>query len=103
MKKIVEVFKRIGSGFAVYFATLAGIALAQYAPKLLTHERIDTAFDWMRLGISMLVAFYLVVGQEEGGDEEGKRKHLKRRVANALAHGVAWSSILGIAGQAAGK
>ena len=103
MKRITAILGAIWRGAVVYLATLVGIVLSQYAPLLLSHERIDTAFDWFRLGISCLIAFYLVAGQEEGGDEEGKRKHLKRRIANALAHGIAWNSILGIAGTAAGR
>ena len=108
MKKFWIIMTGVGSSVLVYLATLAGIAMAQYAPKLITGEPMSTAFDWMRLAISMMVAFYLVVGQEEGGDEDelarvAKRKHLKRRIANAMAHGLGWSTIIGIAGQAAGQ
>lgn len=102
MKKLWTTLTDTGSSILVYLATLTGIVIAQYGPKLLTSERLDTAFDWVRLGISCLIAFYLVVGQEEGGDAEGKKKHLKRRIANALAHGISWNTILGIAGTAAG-
>lgn len=92
-----------GGSVIVYMSTLLGIMLSQYAPLLLSHGKIDTAFQWIRLGISMGIAFYLMVGQEEGGDAEGKAKNFKRRIANAISHGMAWNTLMGIAGQAAGQ
>lgn len=102
MPKLKAFMESLASGFIVYFATLMGVLLSQYAPMLLTHDPITT-FSWVRLGISMAIAFYLVAGQEEGGDIDGKRKHLKRRIANALAHGISWNTIIGIAGISAGQ
>lgn len=101
MKKWLEGLSTAGQSIAVYVATLLGVLLAQYAPLLLTHEKLDSAFDWVRLGISCGVALYLVAGQEEGGEETGKRAHFKRRIANALSHGIAWNTLMGIAGTAA--
>lgn len=101
MKKIWVILTGVASSAVVYFATLLGVLLAQWAPMLIDGSRPST-YSWFRLGISAAVAFYLVVGQEEGGDAEGKRRHLKRRIANAISHGIAWNAVLGIAGAAAG-
>jgi hypothetical protein len=102
MPKVITIVKDAFFGVAVYLATLIGILLSQYAPLLLTHARLDTAFDFVRLAISMAVAFYVVASQENGGDEEGKKRNFKKRIANAFSQGVAWNSIMGIAGTAAG-
>ena len=100
--KIITIIRNAFYGVAVYVATLIGILLSQYAPLLLTHNRLDSAFDFVRLAISAAVAFYIVANDESGGDEEGKRKNFRKRLGNAFAHGVAWNSIMGIAGAAAG-
>lgn len=101
--KILKVLAGIGKSSAVYFATLAGIFIAQFGPELATKTTLSIhTYGFLRLGISMLIAFYLVVGQEEGGDEEGKRKNFKRRIANALSHGVTYNALIGLAQQAAG-
>jgi hypothetical protein len=102
----MKALKIVGAAFnaiSVYLSTLIGILLSQYAPLLLTHSRLDSAFDFVRLGISAAVAFYVVASQEQGGDEEGKKRNFKKRIANAFSHGIAWNSIMGIAGAAAGQ
>lgn len=101
MTKLLKIITGAGSSIVVYLATLLGVLLSQYAPLLISHEPISTPFEWIRLGISAAMAFYLVVGQERGGDDEGKQKNFKRRVANAISHGIAWNSVIGIAGAAA--
>lgn len=101
--KWVTLMRKVGYSVSVYMATLVGIILSQYAPLLLTHERLDSAFDFVRLGISAAVAFYVVANDENGGDEEGKRRNFRKRIASAFAHGVAWNSLMGIAGTAAGQ
>ena len=103
MPKLLKVAEGIISAVGVYLATLVGILLSQYAPLLLTHNRLDSTFDFVRLAISAAVAFYVVFSQEQGGDEEGKRKNVGKRLANAFSHGIAWNSIMGIAGTAAGQ
>jgi len=103
VKGFLAAVRGLGTGFAVYAATLAGIFIAQFAPQLVSSGGISLkAYGWVRLGISALIAFYLVVGQEEGGDQAGKDAHLKRRVANALSHGIAYNAVIGIAQQAVG-
>lgn len=87
---------------AVYAATFLGVLLSQYAPLLLEHGPINTTFEWLRLAISAVIAFYIVVSGESGGDREGKRANVRRRLAAAFAHGIAWNTLVGIAGQAAG-
>jgi hypothetical protein len=101
MTKFGKFAREIWYAVAVYIATFLGIVLSQYAPLLLTKGKLDNVFDFVRLGISALVAFYVVATQEQGGDEEGKRKNINKRIANAFAHGIAWNSIMGIAGTAA--
>ena len=103
MKAFWTKLTNAGSSIAVYLATLLGILLSQYAPLLLSHAPISTAFQWIRFGISAAMAFYLVVGQEQGGDPDGKAANFKRRIANAISHGMAWNTAIGIAGQAAGQ
>ena len=90
------------TGAAVYVATLIGILLSQYAPLLLKHDRLDITFDFVRLAISAAVAFYIIAQDEGQGDPAGKKANLRKRIGNAFAHGVAWNSIMGIAGAAAG-
>ena len=103
MAKLVTILQNIGLSFAVYFATLAGIFIAQFGPMLALGTPLSLkTYGALRLIISMLIAFYLVVGQEEGGDPVGKGKNLKRRIANALSHGVTYNALIGIAQQAAG-
>lgn len=101
--KTIKALLAAGSSLIVYLSTLLGILLSQYAPLLLSHQPISTTFQWIRLAISMAIAFYIMAGQESGGDIEGKAKNFKRRVANAMAHGISWNTIMGIAGQSAGQ
>lgn len=92
------------SSVVVYLATLLGIFIAQFSPKLATGQGFSIkTYGWFQLVISVGIAFYLVVGQEEGGDDEGKKKNLKRRIANAISHGISYNAVLGIAGAAAGQ
>lgn len=104
-EKLKKFWKWVASwadDLGVYFATLCGVLISQYAPLLLKQGPISAPFEWLRLGISAIVAFYVVISDESGGDREGKRANFKRRVASAFAHGIAWNTLMGIAGQAAG-
>jgi hypothetical protein len=103
MARVKAIVERIVGGIGVYIGTLIGILLSQYAPLLLTSSRLDSTFDWVRLAISAAVALYIVGTDESAGDPAGKAAHWRRRLGNAFAHGVAWNSIIGIAGVAAGK
>jgi len=93
----------VSDDFAAYVFTLAGVVLAQLAPYLATRGRIDPHVlgDWARLGISALVALYIVSTNETGADtpekKAGKRANFKVRMANAFAHGVAWNTLMGMA------
>jgi hypothetical protein len=102
MAKLKTVLASIIAAVGVWLATLMGVLLSQYAPLLLTQARLDSVFDWVRLGISAVLSLYIVSQDESSGDPDGKRKNLKRRVATAFAHGMAWSQMVGIAGLAAG-
>ena len=98
MPKLRAILENIASGVGVYFATFIGILLSQYAPLLLTHGQLDFVFDTVRTVISGVVAFYIVMNDEAGGDLEGKRKNLRKRIGAAFAHGVTWSTLIGIGG-----
>jgi hypothetical protein len=102
MPKAITILVKAFNAVAVYLATLVGILLSQYAPLLLSHARLDSTFDFVRLAISMAVAFYVVSQHESGGDEDGKKKNINRRLANAFAQGISWNTLMGIAGAAAG-
>jgi hypothetical protein len=97
-KWVGDLFGAIG----VYIFTFLGIILSQYAPLLLKQGIIDTPFEWIRLGISGAIAFYIIASDESEGDEEGKKRNLKKRLAHAFTHGYCWNGLLGLAGQAAG-
>lgn len=103
MSRLTKAIGRFFEAFGVYLFTLIGILLSQYAPLLLKQGTIDTPFEMIRLGISAVVAFYIVATDETTDDPEGKKKNLKRRLAHAFTHGFTWNSIIGIAGQAAGQ
>ena len=103
--KLWKVLTTTGSGILVYLCTLAGIFIAQFGPQLVSvdHAISLKAYGAVRLGLSAVMAFYLMVGQETGGDDLGKAKNLKRRLVNALSHGVSWNALIGLAGTAAGQ
>lgn len=103
MARMRKLLSDLIESIGVYIFTFLGILLSQYAPLLLTQGRIDTAFEWARLGISAAIAFYIVASDEGDGDAAGRARNLKKRLAHAFTHGFTWSGILGIAGQAAGN
>lgn len=102
MKKLKSILFDIADDVLAYFCTLAGVLLAQFAPYLATRGKLDSSgiIDLLRIGISALVALYIVAQQEGGADTDdkkaGKRANFKQRMANAFAHGVAWNTLIGI-------
>lgn len=95
-----------GSSLIIYLCTLLGVLLAQFGPMLATNAPVSLkTYGWFRLCISAGIAFYLVAGQEQddGSDEakSGKARNLKRRIANAISHGLAYNTVIGLAGAAA--
>jgi hypothetical protein len=87
-------------GVGVYVMTLLGILMAQYGPILMRPADTDLTLQWVRIGASAALALAIVVQDERGGDEEGKRANLKRRLSHAFTHGVTWNVIAGIGVQA---
>lgn len=102
MKAFFKALTTTGSSVLVYVFTLLGIFIAQFGPMLVSAQPLSLhTYGIVKLLISMAIAFYIVVGQEEGGDDIGKQKNLKRRIANALSHGISYNALIGLAGQAA--
>jgi len=103
MAKIKTILNKIIGGAGVYVCTFLGIVLSQYAPFLVGSGEIGASFGWVRLGVSSLMALYLVSQDESSGDAEGKSRNLKRRLGSAFKEGFLWNSMIGLAGQAAGQ
>jgi hypothetical protein len=89
-----------------YFLTIVGILLSSYLPMLKTTGTIDVSLDFWRIGISAVVALIIVgknesVSPDENGNTEkaraGRRKNFLPRMANALAQGIAWNTIMQMA------
>jgi hypothetical protein len=102
MRKAGKVFVSCLEGVGVYFCTFLGILLAQYAPLLMKQGSVDTTVEWVRLGLSAGIAFYVLAVEEGKGDEEGRRRNLKKRLCHAFTSGYAFNGLLGLAGQAVG-
>lgn len=96
MPRIKKAIKDAMEGIGVYICTLLGIVIAQYGPMLVGSPISDIVIQWTRLGLSAVIAFYLVIDDENKGDEEGKKNNLKRRLKNAFQEGMTWNVILGI-------
>ncbi len=92
-----------GGSIVVYLCTLAGIFIAQFGPQLVSTDHAISlkTYGIVRLILSAIMAGYIMVGQESGGDDAGKAKNLKRRVINAFNHGLGWNTLIGMAGAAA--
>ena len=101
--KFIKVLFTTGSSVVVYVCTLLGIFIAQFGPQLVSADHAISlrAYGMVRLGLSAVMAFYLMIGQEAGGDDAGKAKNLKRRIVNAFQHGLGWNTLIGLAGAAA--
>lgn len=96
MTKFKRVFGDILEGIGVYVCTFLGIIFAQYGPSLLQPMEINIALQWARIILSALAAFYLVINDENRGDEVGRKNNLKRRLGNAFKEGIQWNVIMGI-------
>jgi len=83
-------------GIGVYVMTFLGILTAQYGPILMRPADTDMKFQWVRIGASAAIALVVVIQDEKGGDEDGRRANLKRRLSHAFTHGVTWNVIAGI-------
>jgi hypothetical protein len=103
MKKLSTVIGDIFEELGVYVFTLLGIMLNQYVPILLKQGTIDTPFQWIRLVVSSVLALYIVMKDESGGDPQGKKGNLRRRLAAAFSHGFMFNQMVDIVGQAAGQ
>jgi hypothetical protein len=89
-----------------YVLTMVGIVASNYIPMIKTNGHIDFTVDVWRLGISAIVALIIVGKQEtvspdEMGNTEksraGRRKNFVPRMANAVAQGIAWNTIMQMA------
>jgi len=54
----------------------------------------DLGLNWIRVGVAAVIALIIIGQQEKGGDPAGKRANFVSRMGNALAHGIAWTSLL---------
>ena len=84
--------------FFAYVMTVLGVVISNYIPELGKNSVINVKLDTVRLLLSAVVALMIVGQQETKGDPIGKRKNFIPRMANALAHGIAWNSLIQIAG-----
>jgi uncharacterized RDD family membrane protein YckC len=94
-RQIADVAQDIGA----YVLTVAGILSANYLPLLESGQPIVLNLGLGRVIVAGIVALLLVAWQEQKdagkeGATDGKRKNWKLRMVNALAHGLAWPTIL---------
>jgi hypothetical protein len=96
MKKAQKFIGDLCEGIGVYVMTLLGILMAQYGPILMRPADTDLKLQWIRIGASAALAFAIVLRDERGGDEAGRKANLKRRLSHAFTNGVTWNVIMGI-------
>jgi hypothetical protein len=101
MSRFTHVLGDLFEAVGVYLFTFLGIVMSQYAPLLLQKDPIVTSMEWVRLGLSAIMALYIVARDEETGDKAGRRSHIKKRLATAFTHGYAWNGMVGLAVTAA--
>jgi len=80
----------------IYVFILAGIVLSRYLPQFKSGEPLVwVPVTWLRMVMSMLVAF-MIVGSTDFGGDEGKRKprNFVRRAAFALSQGFMWETVI---------
>ncbi len=80
-----------------YVLTVVGILLSAYVPMLKSSGHIDVRLNWWRVVIAALVAVLVVAAQESDERRGSKRHKTWNKMANALAHGVAWAQIMSMA------
>ncbi len=98
MKKFWNGFLDVTDDFLAYILCLMGVLLVQYVPYLAVAGKIptDIFIDWARLGISAVIALYVILNQEKGGDPAGKRNNSPQRMINAFQAGAGWNALIGI-------
>jgi len=104
MRKLTAKAIDLADDFLAYILTIVGILLSNYLPMLRTTGTIDVSIDLWRIGISAMVAL-IIIGRQEAiatdGDtakaRAGRRRNFAPRMANALAQGIAWNTIVQLA------
>jgi hypothetical protein len=95
MKKIWKWIVDVSDDVLAYLLTVVGILASNYIPMLQTGEHINIELSIGRVIIAGLVALLLVGWQENKGDDKvGKKANFKLRMINAVAHGLAWPTVL---------
>jgi hypothetical protein len=86
-----------------YLITIIGILSSTYIPMLKTGEAIDIRLNYGRLIVAGIVALLIIAKQEHISGEDtakaraGRRHNFGARMLNALAQGVLWVQIMGMA------
>ncbi len=93
------IFKHWDS-FLVYFMTLAGVLVAEYLPLLKSGVGFSLDIRTGNLVVASVISLMFVLQDEVSGSghspadtRAGKKKNLRRRLAHAIAQGIAWTTI----------
>lgn len=86
--------------FLVYFATLAGVLVAQYLPSFKSGTDFDLSIRLGNLAVASVIAMMFVLQDETSAgvrspsdNRAGKKKNLRRRLGHGIAQGIAWTTI----------
>lgn len=85
-------------GWLVYACTLLGVVVAQYIPAFKAARDFDISLRWPYLVVAATIALVFVLQDESSGGQSdetraGRRRNLRRRLAHAIAQGIAWTTI----------
>lgn len=84
----------------VYLLTLAGVLVAEYLPLLKSGVGFTLNIRTGNLVVASVIALMFVLqdevstsGHSPADTRAGKKKNLRRRLAHAIAQGIAWTTI----------
>lgn len=117
-KKVANVLNDIRENVFIYVATLSGVLLSKFGPPLIALFKDDrpfqlTKFVALQLAIGVVIAFAIIIHDEQIGMSEddpeklaknkaAKKAAFMKRLRNAFTHGLGWmalvSGMLGIGG-----
>jgi hypothetical protein len=86
-----------------YALTIIGILFANYVPMLKGTGTINLKIEMGRILVAAVVAL-IIIGKQEylpnsnADTRAGRRKNFVQRMVNALSQGIAWDTIIGMAG-----
>jgi hypothetical protein len=106
MRKMHAILERLADvldDVLAYALTIIGILFANYVPMLKSTGTINLKIEMGRIIVAAVVAL-IIIGKQEylpNANTEtraGRRKNFVQRMVNALSQGIAWDTIIGMAG-----